>query len=616
MKTKIQRYMDKFIESNFDKKDRKEPEPIKFEYFVNSLHCWEYSSESFNAKPRIGKEISLGKALGGDGFFLLIGNRIFSLQSNIEDVKNEITKNNNKIEFHLIQVKKSKSVDLGDFKKFVEVPIKVIKEVGISENQKELIRLQEFISEIKINKEIEPSFILTFYTEKDENDIAELRRSWADEIKFVENQYDEYGPVKIYLEGSRKINSLYEQFNSNDYKLVIAKSRCKFDNNYLIGLMTAEELLNSIAPTQENGERILYPDIFKNNIRLYLGNTDVNKKIEETLINEPHNFHLYNNGLTITTKEIKDNILENYIISPVNIVNGCQTANSIYNIFKKNSKNIDIVKIPVKIIKASDEEYEKITIRTNTQNGISERDLVSITSIQKDIEEFMGKKVFSSKKFFYKRQNSVNNDVLSKVDYIVTINDILRAVFSSMLYLPHKVSGYFDKTTGQLIDIIFDDRFIRLYSIITILYKFTEDFIDTNYPQHKKLRYHFLYLLYKFTNQKYDINSIQRYFIKEKRKLNSEDGIDRNIESQNKLIDNIYHSLYTLANNQSFFDATMKYIIKTVEGNYPQLMNLNDKESEKILYKTVDVTQKGECIFGNFKEIFTKEIGEVYNAAQ
>ena len=610
MKTKIERYTDKFIEANFDKRDRKENEFIKFEYFVNSLHCWEYSSESFNSRPKIGKEISLGKALGGDAFFLLIGNRIYSLQSNLEDVKEEISKNNNKIEFHLLQVKKSKKADLGDFKKFVEVPIKVIKEEGISKEQKELIRLQKFISELKENQELEPSFILTFYTEKDENEMAELRKSWTPEIKFVENQYDSYGPVKINLEGAKKLNMLYEQFNSNDYKLIISKDRCKFDNNYLIGFMTAKELLNSIAPEQENGDRILYPDIFRNNIRLYLGSTEVNRKIEETLISEPGNFHLYNNGLTITTKEIKDNALENYIITPVNIVNGCQTANSIYNVFKKNSKNIDIVKIPVKIIKASDEEYEKITIRTNTQNGISEKDLVSITTIQKDIEEFLMKQSFNSKHFFYKRQNAMNETIPSKIDYIVTINDILRAVFTTLVYLPHKVSGYFDKTTSDLIDVIFDDSFIKLYSIITVLYKFVEEFIESNYQKHKKLRYHIFYLLYKFANKDNDIDSIERYFIKEKR--TSSDPLDsESLKKQTHLLEEVYSILYKLANDSMLLNKTLEYIIGVIEKQYPNLINLNDKESEKILYRTVDTTQKGERVFENFSKNFNKKIGEL-----
>lgn len=69
----------------------------------------------------------MGSAQGGDAFFLLIANKIYSLEDNIQEVKEAIERNNNKIEFHLIQTKKSHKADLGDFKKFVEIPIKVIK---------------------------------------------------------------------------------------------------------------------------------------------------------------------------------------------------------------------------------------------------------------------------------------------------------------------------------------------------------------------------------------------------------------------------------------------------------------------------------------------------------
>ena len=233
------------------------------------------------------------------------------------------------------------------------------------------------------------------------NDIESLRKAWNVDITDVKNQYADYGSVEIHLEGSKKLNELYEQFNSNQYELIIPRNNCKYEsNNFLIGFVNAKELLDSIAPIQESGIRALYPDVFKNNIRLYLGHTEVNKNIEKTLIEEPNKFHLYNNGLTITTKQIKT-VLENYIITPVNIVNGCQTANSIYNIFKNNQSNIELVKIPVKIVIANDEEYEKITIRTNSQNGISEKDLLSIKNILKDLEDFLQKNKFQEKSFLY-----------------------------------------------------------------------------------------------------------------------------------------------------------------------------------------------------------------------
>lgn len=609
MKTKIERYTEKFIDSNFDKKDKKKEISLKFEWFVNSLHCWEYSSQSYNAKNKIGQEVSLGTAQGGDAFFLLIGNRIYSLKDSLDDVKKAIKDNKNKIEFHLIQTKKSNSAKLGDFKNFVEIPIKVIKNEGIADGQKELKELSNFIAEIKDNPELEASFILTFYTEKDENDIIELRKSWAEDIKYIENQYANYGTVKIFLEGSKKLNQLYEQFNSNDYKLIIPRNNCKFENNYIIGFLSAKELLDTIAPIQESGVRALYPDVFKNNIRLYLGPTEVNQKIEQTLNEEPHNFHLYNNGLTITTKEIKP-VLENYVITPINIVNGCQTANSIYNVFKANSTNIDSVKIPVKIINASDDEYEKITIRTNSQNGISEKDLVSIGNIQKDLEDLLSKNKFISKSFSYKRQNSIENDSSVDVDYVVSINDILRAVFSTILFIPHKVSGYFDKTTSNLIDVIFEDRFIKLYQITVSIYKVVDDYIEENHSDFKKLRYHLLYLLYRTANKSVNIDALEKYSIKEKNRKSFEELEGEELQEQTELINSVYSNLYAL-NNENILKKTIDYIISVVKDKYTQLTFLDTREKEKILYKTVDKNQRGERIFEDFDTNFTKSIDEI-----
>lgn len=610
MKTILERYIDKFIDNNFDKAERKKEDYLKFEWFVNSLHCWEYSSQSYNSKQKIGKEISLGSAQGGDAFFLLIANKIYSLEDNIQEVKEAIERNNNKIEFHLIQTKKSHKADLGDFKKFVEIPIKVIKGEGISPTDANLIKLVNFIRDIKENPELEASFVLTFYTQKDENDIESIRKDWNAEITYIKNQYANYGSVRVHLEGSKKLNELYEQFNSNQYKLIIPRDNCKYENNYLIGFVNAKELLDSIAPIQESGIRALYPDVFKNNIRLYLGHTEVNKNIEKTLVEEPNKFHLYNNGLTITTKEIKNGV-DNYIITPVNIVNGCQTANSIYNTFKSNQSNIELVKIPVKIVVANDEEYEKITIRTNSQNGISEKDLLSIKNIQKDLEDFLQKNKFQAKSFLYKRQNSIDT-ISSDADYIVNINDILRAFFSSVLYLPHKVSGYFDITTSKLIDIIFEDRFIKLYQIIVSLYKVLEDHIQLNYIEYKKLRFHILYLLYKFINRDTDVDSIEKYFIKDKNKKDFEELEGESLQEQNQLINKIYSNLYILQNEEAF-KKIVDYIITTIRNNYPLLNNLDTKEKEKILYKTVDKNQRGEKLFENFQRIFNKNIDDVLN---
>ncbi|AFI04290.1 AIPR family protein [Helicobacter cetorum] len=609
MKTKLERYVGNFINDNFDKADQEKSDYLKFEWFVNSMHCFECSSQSYNQKTTIGKEISLGAAEGGDAFFLLVGNKIYSAKDNVDEINEEIKKNKNRAELHLIQVKKSSHAKLGDFKNFVEIPIKLIKKEGISEKQKELQMLANFIREIlNDNPEAVFDFVLTFYTEKNENDIKRLREEWCEDIEYVKNRYVEYGEASIRLEGSLKLQNLYEKFISNDYKLIIDKSHAKLEDNYLIGFLSAEELLNCIAPETDN-KRILYPDVFKNNIRLYLGNTEVNQKIEETLKEEPKKFHLYNNGLTITTKDTSE-ATRSFIVAPVNIVNGCQTANNIYNVFKEHSLNISNVKIPVKIIKASDDEYEKITIRTNTQNGISEKDLVSINDIQKDLENVLAKERFQGKTFLYKRQNAKEND--NKADYIVKIDDVLRAFFSSVLYLPHKVSGYFDKTTSALLDIVFEDRLIKLYQIVVSLYKALNKYIEMQHPHFSRMRYHVFYLLYKFINKDIEIDNLEKYFVKDKVKKNFEELTNDELKKQDELINSIYSNLYQL-NDKSKMDKIVDYLIDTLKEKYPDFIDIDTREKEKILYRTVDKTQRGEQLFKNFEENFNKNIEDIVN---
>ena len=107
IQTKIEKYCDKFISNNFDKRDRKKDDSLKFEWFVNSMHCWHYSSQSYNSKPHIGKEISLGTAQGGDAFFITIDNQLFSLKDNIE-----LTLDANKQ--NIISVKGSKNQKIQD----------------------------------------------------------------------------------------------------------------------------------------------------------------------------------------------------------------------------------------------------------------------------------------------------------------------------------------------------------------------------------------------------------------------------------------------------------------------------------------------------------------------
>lgn len=142
-----------------------------------------------------------------------------------------------------------------------------------------------------------------------------------------------------------------------------------------------------------------YP-IFDKNIREYLGNKGVNKSIYQTLLDEEDrkNFFYYNNGITvicdkmskISTQPSDYNMNAAFNIENPQIVNGCQTVNSIYEALKnidpnKLEKDFKDTFVMLKILEidrydsADDKLYKDIVKHTNSQNSIDEKTFVANT---------------------------------------------------------------------------------------------------------------------------------------------------------------------------------------------------------------------------------------------
>lgn len=143
-----------------------------------------------------------------------------------------------------------------------------------------------------------------------------------------------------------------------------------------------------------------YP-IFDKNIREYLGNKGVNKSIYQTLLDEEDrkNFFYYNNGITvicdkmtkIITQTSDYNMNAAFTIENPQIVNGCQTVNSIYEALKnidpnKLEKDFKDTFVMLKILEidrddsADDRLYKDIVKYTNSQNSIDEKTFVANTN--------------------------------------------------------------------------------------------------------------------------------------------------------------------------------------------------------------------------------------------
>lgn len=132
--------------------------------------------------------------------------------------------------------------------------------------------------------------------------------------------------------------------------------------------------------------------LFSENIRSFLGTSDVNENISETIKNTPQNFVYFNNGITILCDSLTkkphgggDRHIGYFTCKNVSVVNGAQTIGTIGSTLE-NSKDEDIsLKVFVKIISlenAPQDFGESITIATNTQNRVEKKDFISLDDEQ------------------------------------------------------------------------------------------------------------------------------------------------------------------------------------------------------------------------------------------
>ena len=155
-----------------------------------------------------------------------------------------------------------------------------------------------------------------------------------------------------------------------------------------------------------------YP-IFDMNIREYLGNKGVNKKIYKTLLDKEDrkNFFYYNNGITmicdemssVETRSLGNNINAVFNVKNPQIVNGCQTVNSIYEALKnidpsELDKEYKDTFVMLKILQINRENeyeeklYKNVVTYNNSQNSIDQKTFVANSSVFNRLKnEFEGK---------------------------------------------------------------------------------------------------------------------------------------------------------------------------------------------------------------------------------
>ena len=159
--------------------------------------------------------------------------------------------------------------------------------------------------------------------------------------------------------------------------------------------------------------RIFGQRLLSLNVRSFLQlGTKINKGIRQTLIEEPDRFFSYNNGIVVVVDDIelgndKDG---NFIKSAAGfqIVNGGQTAATLYRTKKQDGANFSKVVVPAKITLVKkeylDDVVPKISEYANTQNIVKKADFSSNHQFHITIKKLSQKiRTSEGQQWFYER---------------------------------------------------------------------------------------------------------------------------------------------------------------------------------------------------------------------
>jgi hypothetical protein len=328
-----------------------------------------------------------------------------------------------KFEFHILQFKKGNGLDHPTLLKLQEGVNKAFIHNEIDESKNEymyeklsmLKKIRQEIFEKYPSKNITIKVYIAFSGAKK---VAEEDDYVVEKIRDIKNDLysSGYSNVEFLLLGAQELLDL-ENGNADITDIITFKESFKYvtagENekklNGHITILKGEEIAKLVEKYQNS--------LFELNIRDYYKKNVNNNRILSTCSSneESKYFWSFNNGLTITCKEVEELPDDKLRLKNMQIVNGCQTSNSLYQAYlnisryeelsqketlnKKEQAEKDRIEnqrldantsVLVKIIETQDDDLVyRITESTNSQTAISSFSIKANDDIHKNIENFM-----------------------------------------------------------------------------------------------------------------------------------------------------------------------------------------------------------------------------------
>jgi hypothetical protein len=392
-----------------------------------------------------------------------------------------------KFVFHLLQFKKGRGVELSDVLKLKEGIQRVFIDEECEEKKNgylfnKLIQLNELKMSL-YNKfssgQISVKYYLVFGGLKSTVDANDLVIRQLDIIQKTLHDNGYTNANYLIVDAQRLLDLAKEEEDIVDvveylktFKYITETSQNKKLNGY-ITIVNATQIANLVKKWQTS--------LFEANIRDFYRKSDINKKIVATSASkdEAKYFWSFNNGLTLTCRQVEELPNDKYRLHGLQIVNGCQTSNALYiaahnaqrtnellekqkhhPLSKKEAQELEETSntqlnehatILTKIIETNDPDLiYRITETTNSQTPIKTFSLKANENIQQNIEQFLLKHdiYYERRVNFYKNKGKKN---------IVSIQKLFQLFVAQILLMPSQIKTHPKKLFTQYYDEVFPD---------------------------------------------------------------------------------------------------------------------------------------------------------------
>lgn len=355
---------------------------------------------------------------GIDGFYIFVDGHLIT-----DKDLSFVSKRNPNIVLELFTIKSSNSFKQGPLNSLYN-SLNELFDLTIDTDELEYPFRSDLVEQRKLLKETlvsvadrrpELTININYCSRGDTKKIGKNLTSRAKQIEGVVKEFFSSVKVRVQFFGASEILEISRREQKYSLNLNFLESYISREKGNYIILAGLKSYYNFI--TDDAGSLRRY--LFESNVRDFLGPVRINEDIRSTLEAKKsateEDFWWLNNGVTILATHAnvigKEIILEN-----VQIVNGLQTTETIYNYFKDNSEFDDDRAVLIKVLLSTDEQTRARIIKaTNYQNTVNLSSIRGLDKIQRDIEQFLldNNWFYDRRKNYYKNQGKPASKIIS-----------------------------------------------------------------------------------------------------------------------------------------------------------------------------------------------------------